>query len=379
MRLPKLLHRSATVNAVKRQLPRTPFAYSVALVTLAAGVALIAAPASAQDPPAAPQAPAAASGNPKLVLVQDTWDFGEKWRGEPASGSISFSNGGDAELIISKVKPSCGCTGVKATKMTLQPGESAELLINYDTDRPGDQVKKVIRIFTNEADNAEHRVNVVGKVRSLIEMKPQERVLFGAMSRDKAASQEIVLRNLYDKPLDLKVAEANIEGLKVEFEETEPGKAWKLRATTETPLASDILRGDIVLQTGFDGAPTVKIPVYGRVQKRVAVTPPRIMIPAQGDSAVTRTLRVSVRDNSEVHVTEVESSNPQIETEVMPDSKTTVAGPGAMSTAAVIRVTIPPTAELAAMGETITIHTDDPETPILTATVIRMPPRPAGG
>ena len=81
---------------------------------------------------------------------------------------FKFTNTGDAPLIISNAKGSCGCTVPTYPKEPILPGETAEIKVRYATDRVGPFTKKVT-LTTNEVDNV-RVLTIKGKVNA----KPKE-------------------------------------------------------------------------------------------------------------------------------------------------------------------------------------------------------------
>ncbi len=65
-------------------------------------------------------------------------------------GSFSFTNVGDAPLVISQVVASCGCTVPQYTKQPIQPGEKGQIDVTYKTKGrfPG-HFKKTLTVRTN--------------------------------------------------------------------------------------------------------------------------------------------------------------------------------------------------------------------------------------
>ena len=81
---------------------------------------------------------------------------------------FKFTNTGDAPLIISNAKGSCGCTVPTYPKEPILPGESAEIKVRYATDRVG-PFKKKVTLTTNEKDNVR-----VLTISGTVNAKPKE-------------------------------------------------------------------------------------------------------------------------------------------------------------------------------------------------------------
>lgn len=71
-------------------------------------------------------------------------DFGTITEGDKVHYSYKVSNAGTADLVISEVKPSCGCTVPDYTKTPIKPGETGDISVTFDsTGKPGNQQKTV--------------------------------------------------------------------------------------------------------------------------------------------------------------------------------------------------------------------------------------------
>src|SRR5690349_24340577 len=61
-----------------------------------------------------------------------TADFGKIKVGHPVTQEFTFINKGDAELVISSVKASCGCTVAEYSKDPIAPGASGFVKATYN-------------------------------------------------------------------------------------------------------------------------------------------------------------------------------------------------------------------------------------------------------
>lgn len=78
----------------------------------------------------------------------ETIDYGTISKGENGEKIFTFINNGDAPLLITKVKTSCGCTVPKYSKAPINPGDSGVLTVKYNTNRLG-RFSKTITVFSN--------------------------------------------------------------------------------------------------------------------------------------------------------------------------------------------------------------------------------------
>lgn len=89
---------------------------------------------------------------PKLKLNKTEYNFGDVEEGKLVETKIGFKNVGNAELIISDVKTSCGCTAALLSSKKLQPGESGNLRIELDTNGREGKLTRTIVIYSNDPE-----------------------------------------------------------------------------------------------------------------------------------------------------------------------------------------------------------------------------------
>jgi Protein of unknown function (DUF1573) len=101
---------------------------------------------------------------PKLVLQQNSFDFGDIKQGETVSHTFVISNNGGDLLKISNVQASCGCTAAAPEKNELAPGESTNLTVKFNSSGRQGMQKKTVKIFTNDPQNPEMVITINGNV-----------------------------------------------------------------------------------------------------------------------------------------------------------------------------------------------------------------------
>lgn len=94
---------------------------------------------------------ASAQQQAKIKFDKLTYDFGKFSESTPVQKcTFTFTNVGDAPLIINQAVASCGCTIPKYTKQPIAPGEKGTLNVTYNGKGrfPG-HFKKTITVRTN--------------------------------------------------------------------------------------------------------------------------------------------------------------------------------------------------------------------------------------
>jgi len=83
-----------------------------------------------------------------IDFEKETIDYGTIEKLSDGLRVFTFSNTGNAPLIISNVKTSCGCTVPTYSKEAILPGETGEIKVKYDTKRMG-AFSKTITVTSN--------------------------------------------------------------------------------------------------------------------------------------------------------------------------------------------------------------------------------------
>ncbi|MEM9000219.1 MAG: DUF1573 domain-containing protein [Bacteroidota bacterium] len=116
---------------------------------------------------------------PVMTFEKTEHDFGAIAQGTPQEITFKFTNTGDAPLIITDAKSSCGCTVPDYPKNTpIAPGESGSLLVKFNGSGKN-QVTKTVTVTANTEKgsellrikafvNAKEGVNMPGPVKSKV-------------------------------------------------------------------------------------------------------------------------------------------------------------------------------------------------------------------
>ncbi len=98
----------------------------------------------------------------KIEFKQTEIDYGNINKNSDGTRTFEFTNTGDAPLIINRVKSSCGCTVPSKPEKPIMPGETATIVVKYNTHRVG-PFRKTITVYSN-ASNSVVILKIKGKV-----------------------------------------------------------------------------------------------------------------------------------------------------------------------------------------------------------------------
>lgn len=100
----------------------------------------------------------------KIEFSKETHDYGTIENGANGDCTFEFKNTGNAPLIISNAKGSCGCTVPSWPKEPIAPGASSKITVKYDTKRPG-AINKSVTITSNAVNEPTKVIRIKGNVK----------------------------------------------------------------------------------------------------------------------------------------------------------------------------------------------------------------------
>ena len=103
----------------------------------------------------------------EFSFESDVIDYGTIQQNADGVRVFKFTNTGEAPIVISKAKGSCGCTVPTYSENVIQPGETGEISVKYATNRIGKFTKTVT--LTSNASEATKVLRIKGEVLKPIE------------------------------------------------------------------------------------------------------------------------------------------------------------------------------------------------------------------
>jgi len=113
---------------------------------------------------------------PQLTISEEEWDFGKIQPTEKPTHIFSIRNNGGEELIIGRVRASCGCTATVLESKNIIPGESTELKVTFNPKGYEGKVKKAIYIDSNDPEVPKTKITIMAEV----EHMPSPKVEFSS-------------------------------------------------------------------------------------------------------------------------------------------------------------------------------------------------------
>lgn len=289
-------------------------------------------PGAGPVPPAPPETPRALGPAPRIELVDDrVVDFGTVVQGSIQSHVYRLRNAGDSDLVISHIRPSCGCTvpsitvlGPGPTDRTpyeynqpIAPGVEAEIGIRLDTSNKHNVYEGSVAVLCNDPRGAvELRFNV--NITPYVSIEPESVNFNTVRTGDQLEGKAVIKSHARERvkmsvdqaialPSELKVAlsprEPDAEGRSGEWDvhfTFGPGIPDTRRYTRMIRFVSDeLVEGQ---PTNLDGSPnyrSVGLTVLAEVVPVVSLEPDFVSFGVLRPGQVaSRTFTVAVRDGA---------------------------------------------------------------------------------
>jgi len=98
-----------------------------------------------------------------MEFEEETFDFGTIVSGEKVSFFAEFKNTGDSPLVIKSAKGSCGCTIPQWPKEPIMPGETSQMLIEFNSKGKQGKTTKRVTITAN-TEPAQTFLTITGEI-----------------------------------------------------------------------------------------------------------------------------------------------------------------------------------------------------------------------
>ena len=266
---------------------------------------------------------------PKIEFESKVFDFGKTSQVESISGVFKFKNVGTEVLKITGTKPTCGCTIPALKKDTLQPGETSEVSFTLNLGKTKAHIEKQIKVTSNDTSASEVALTIKGDFTPLYDTTPTTLAPTIALG-GKSTNLFVTLARTDGKPLRI----ARIDG----------SKPW-IKAKVDPSAKQDDTSAKILVDVESDGVPrrfneyvqiyagdTTNSPVstiyvYGRMLGEVVLSPEALywsitdvakVKTDMPEAQITRRLNVTSSSGKEFTITNVTSSVPGVNVEVIP-------------------------------------------------------------
>lgn len=224
---------------------------------------------------------------PNLVCDQPAYAFGKRPNTETVSHTFILRNEGQTDLIISRVKPACGCTVAQLTDKTIPPGQETELKTSLNLHGRRGQQHKSILIESNDAQHPQYRLALEGEAIAEVDINPS-RIYLGSVQAGPVAQRHIDLVWNGEGKFEISSVEADADFITTSMEVLKPGTMFRIAVNIDTAELEGRINQNITIRTSSKLQPVIRVPVSGIMMGPVVVTPDKIMLKNQAGAAVRR-------------------------------------------------------------------------------------------
>ncbi len=108
---------------------------------------------------------------PKIEFEEKVFNFGTINQGDKVTHEFKFKNTGKKDLIIHKIKASCGCTATSTSDKVIKPGKEASIKAIFNSRGKRGKQNKTITVITNSPSSYQNVLRITGTV---LIPKPQQ-------------------------------------------------------------------------------------------------------------------------------------------------------------------------------------------------------------
>jgi hypothetical protein len=142
----------------------------------------------------APAGPAATASPPVIVFESEACDLGSVVQGEQPACDFAFTNGGDGELRILQVEPTCGCTTALLASQLVRRGERGAIRVVFDSESFAGEVRKEIIVRSNAPGRPSVTLGLTALVEPEVDFEPAA-VTFDAVHPGTVLRQSVAITN----------------------------------------------------------------------------------------------------------------------------------------------------------------------------------------
>ncbi len=214
---------------------------------------------------------------PKISVQPEEYNFGTIVQGDTVSHSFEIYNKGNAELRIVNVRASCGCTAATPAKTNLQPGDSTELTVVFNSNGKMGTQNKIVYIKTNDPSNTVYSVRFNGNVvsdKSLLGENPK--IYFPEITHDFGKVENGKVVDYIFKFVNEGNSVLNIQNIKtscgctaalVSSKSVKPGEDGTIKVQLNTKGHNGKMVRTVTIKSNDPKEPTSTLTIFAEVVK----------------------------------------------------------------------------------------------------------------
>lgn len=254
----------------------------------------------------------ASDPHPRLLVDSAVYNFGIARQGDKVATSFKIKNAGDAELLIQRVVPACGCTTSTPSKDKLSPGESTDIKVVFDTTGFSGEKLKTVRIFSNDPDQPSAVLTIQGVVEPDVTVDPT-RLIFPEIVRGEAAvgaTQEFTVTVKKGASVKLGTPLASSTNFTVTELPGGTNTAKRISVVLNPDLPPGEFRERVVIPLEHGSSSSLNVPVVATIKGTMELRPMALSFGVlEGEQPIQKIVTLQNLSTSPVAIESISSDN----------------------------------------------------------------------
>lgn len=203
------------------------------------------------------------TAEPKAVLPQAQFDFGEVRLGDPVHHRFVIQNGGRLPLTVETARSECACTTTVQPGGTIAAGDAGWVDMSFDTTGAAGDRLRTVTLETNDPTQPEIVVSLRGTVRPDVSLSP-DHVFFGRVPRGVSRTRIVEV----DTEPEVSILRVRKDSTRFELrvENREPPETGlRIHVTLRPQRRSGPFDDVLEVTTSSERQATIAVPVLGYV------------------------------------------------------------------------------------------------------------------
>jgi len=258
----------------------------------------------------------AAEPGPKLVADDAEFHFGKAITGGAVEHTFVLRNLGDADLVIDRVKPACGCTTAQNFEnVRIAPSESVELPVALSLKGRSGSQRKSITVHSNDPEQPQFKLWITGEAIQPIQIEPSMAAL-GRIKSGQQPTTTLQLAAATDRQFSVKSVTTSSNHFDAEVEEIVAGELYQVRVRVASALPTGDITETLTVHTTDPNVPNLTVPIRGHVADNFSIAPRELVLMPASPPA-TRYVMIGPGAIETFEVTRVEVPDQAITTTIL--------------------------------------------------------------
>lgn len=220
---------------------------------------------------------------PKLLLEEDSHDFGAMDERGEGRYEFVFDNVGDAPLTLKQGSTSCTCTSTILEKGDIRPGGSGKVAVEWTGKNRVGPFKATATVTTNDPRQRTVTLTITGRITTAVRAVPQRLAMSGITASEEASAQVKVF-GFRSEPLQITDHEFShpetSKSFQISFQPLSPDQLSEeqdaksgclVEVTVKPGLPLGAFQQTIRLKTNYPDVPAIEVPVEGTISSDISL------------------------------------------------------------------------------------------------------------